>query len=77
MLVCWLVGTNKRTVSRKYKFYFLCQQIDYRCYDDVLRAILLRKISEFPSGTRTHKIDYQKSIKKKMIIVNDDTKTDN
>ena len=26
----------------------------YYCYDNVLRAILLRKISGFPSGTRTH-----------------------
>ena len=26
------------------------------CYDDFLRAILLRKISEFPSGTRTHNL---------------------
>ena len=26
------------------------------CYDDVLRDILLRKISEFPSGTRTHNL---------------------
>ena len=30
--------------------------LDVNIVDDVLRAILLWKISEFPSGTQTHKV---------------------
>ena len=37
-------------LAKNYEFF---NNINKYCYDDVLRAILLGKISEFPNGTRT------------------------
>ena len=42
--------------EKKYIYIYVyanCNLVDIECCYDVLRPILLRKISEFPSGTRT------------------------